>query len=122
MFVGVIFAASGLLLIGLAIPLIQRRVPPNGIYGLRVPATFADDEVWYEANERSGRELLALGVTLLVLAVILPLTGLREDTVALVLAATTSIGALVMLAVGWSRANRLLAEAERSREEGETPG
>ena len=50
----VVFALTGLLLAGLAVPLMRRRVPPNGLYGLRVAATFADEEVWYEANARSA--------------------------------------------------------------------
>src|SRR5947207_1742144 len=57
----VIFASVGLLLMGLSLPLMLRRVKPNYLYGLRVPATFADESVWYEANARSARDLFALG-------------------------------------------------------------
>ena len=57
-----LFVAVGLLFIGLAIPLIRRRVKPNQMYGLRVPATFANEWVWYEANAASGRDLLYGGL------------------------------------------------------------
>ncbi len=38
------FPLVGLLLIGLGWPMAARRVPPNRWYGLRVPATFADEK------------------------------------------------------------------------------
>ena len=46
------------LMAALSLPLIARRVPPNQLYGFRVPATYADRRVWYAANAASGRWLL----------------------------------------------------------------
>jgi hypothetical protein len=46
----------------LAIPLVRRRVGPNQLYGLRTRETLADEDVWYEANARSGRDLVRLGL------------------------------------------------------------
>ena len=69
----VLFVSVGLLLIMLAIPLIRRRVPPNDWYGVRIAATFADEWVWYEANARSGRDLLILGIVQMAVAVLFPL-------------------------------------------------
>jgi len=105
-----LFVAAGLIMIGLAIPMILRRVPPNPIYGLRVPATFADEWVWYEANARSGRDLLVLGTGLIVLAVGLPTLGLSENAYTLIWSAAAAIGAVGMGVVGWLRAKRLLWE------------
>jgi uncharacterized membrane protein len=42
----------GVVMVLLSLPMALRRVPPNHFYGLRVPATFADQWVWYEANDR----------------------------------------------------------------------
>ena len=53
LFVTLVFAAAALLMVGLSIPLILRRVPQNSLYGLRIPATFADESVWYEAASYS---------------------------------------------------------------------
>lgn len=108
-----LFAGTAILVVLLAIPLIRRRVPPNDAYGLRVSATFADKEVWYEANARSGRDLLNLGLLLLILALILPLTGLSEEAYSLGWSIAAVIGALIMAGVGWRRANRLLRERQR---------
>ena len=38
-FLLVLYVASGLLLIGLALPLIYRKIPPNHLYGFRVKRT-----------------------------------------------------------------------------------
>jgi uncharacterized membrane protein len=66
----VVFVLAGALMCVLAVPLMRRRIKPNGLYGLRVPATFADEWVWYEANARSGRELFALGFCEIILALV----------------------------------------------------
>ena len=68
----IIFAGIGVLLIALGVPLARRRIRPNGWYGLRIPATFADEQVWYEANALSGRDLMAVGSALIVVAIGLP--------------------------------------------------
>src|SRR5262245_24694969 len=104
-----LFTATGVLLVALAIPLIQRRVQPNYLYGLRVPATFADEWVWYEANAASGRDLLVLGVALIAAALILPLApGINLASYALTVGGLLGSGAIALAIIGWQRANRLL--------------
>jgi uncharacterized membrane protein len=107
----VVFGFAGVLLCALAVPLMLRKVKPNGFYGLRCPATFADEWVWYEANARSGRELFALGFCELILAlapVIDPTLPLA--TYAIGNAVFVGFGAVFFAIVGWMRANRLLKE------------
>lgn len=65
----IVYTGIGLLLIILAVPLIQRRVPPNIWYGFRLPQTLKDPDIWYDANEYAGRGLLWVGVISLVTAV-----------------------------------------------------
>lgn len=62
MALAMIFWLLGALLVGLALPLLRRKVGPNHLYGLRVGETLASEEVWYEANARSARDLVAVGV------------------------------------------------------------
>lgn len=57
----------GVLLIALAIPLMRRRIKPNWMYGVRFPATMADESVWYDMNARGGRDLVGIGVLYLIL-------------------------------------------------------
>lgn len=66
-FVVVICFASGLLLIAAGIPMWLRRVPRNGLYGVRFASTLSDDRIWYEINARCGRALAGIGVGYLVL-------------------------------------------------------
>lgn len=110
----VLFSAVGLLLIGLAIPLIRRRVKPNQLYGIRVSATFADEWVWYEANARSGRDLAILGAIQLVIAVSLSLLPIKEMNYVLFNAAFLAVGTITFGIVGWRRANALLESRRRS--------
>ncbi|MDB4883257.1 MAG: hypothetical protein JWL95_2023 [Gemmatimonadetes bacterium] len=58
--------ASAVLIILLAIPLWIRRVPRNRFYGVRTPATMADETLWYDVNASCGRDLLVAGVLVLV--------------------------------------------------------
>ncbi len=112
MFVSVVsFAAMGLLLVVFAIPLIRRRVKPNRWYGLRVPATFADDSVWYDANALSGRDLLVLGIVQLAMALLIPLVDeVSKEVYVAINAVVMGVGATVVAVVGMRRANRILRE------------
>ena len=96
--------------IGLSLPLVFRRVPPNVGYGLRVPATFKDERVWYDANAATGREMFVLGVSLLGFALLPPLLGWRGEKHWLAWSALLVVGSLTMAVVGWRRANRMLRQ------------
>jgi uncharacterized membrane protein len=111
--VNVLLAGLSVMLVLVSLPLLLRRIPPNAFYGLRVPATYADEWVWYEANALTGRDMVALGVLLTVLALALPVLRLEGGTPTLVWAAVAAVGSLVMTMVGWSRANRLLRQRRR---------
>lgn len=65
-----LYAGCGLLFIAIAIPLVQRRVPPNQWYGFRVERTLNDPAVWYPANAYSGRLLIGVGAGVIAVAVI----------------------------------------------------
>lgn len=56
-----LFFAVGLLYMGLAIPLILRRIPPNQLYGWRTPKAFRSKEIWYQINWYCGRDFFAIG-------------------------------------------------------------
>lgn len=88
-----------------------RRVRPNRWYGLRVPATFADEQVWYDANAVAGRDMMALGAVVIAVALAVPwLTGLPEGAYAAVCAGILAVGPLFLAIRGWRVANRLLRE------------
>ena len=45
----VLFALVGLMFVGLSIPLIQKRIPPNRFYGFRTAKSLSDPKIWYES-------------------------------------------------------------------------
>ncbi len=108
---GLLFAALGFLLVALGWPMATRRVPPNRWYGLRVPATFADEHVWYEANAVAGRDIVALGAVVALVGLILPRLARLPDAVYTgACAAILGVGSFVLAVRSWRLANRLLRE------------
>jgi uncharacterized membrane protein len=106
----ILLAGVGLLMMGVATPLIRRRIGPNHAYGLRIPATFADREVWFEANAKSGRDFFVLGIVQLILGLGLAGVPVRWQKVYIIADVVILIaGAVLCLIVGSRRAERLLA-------------
>jgi uncharacterized membrane protein len=60
----VIHLFAALLAMGVAVPLIQRRVKMNHWYGVRIPAAFASEEAWFDLNRYGGRLLFFWGLTI----------------------------------------------------------
>jgi hypothetical protein len=83
-FLMLLFTLSGLGLIGLSIPLIQRRVKPNYWYGFRVKQTLENPQVWYDVNAYFGQRLLISGLITVGAAIVLYfIPGLTIDGYAL---------------------------------------
>ncbi len=57
-----LFVTIGVVLIGIGMPLLRERVPPNPWYGLRTPKTCSDRKIWYAANRVCGRDLMIAGI------------------------------------------------------------
>ena len=108
-----LFPALGLLLVALGWPLARRRVRPNRWYGLRVPATFASERIWYEANAVLGRDMMLLGSAVGIAGLLLPLVGLRDSLVSVACVAVLAVGSLAATLRGWRLANRLYREHQR---------
>jgi hypothetical protein len=57
-----LYVLTGLLIAGLAIPLLRGKVPPNHWYGFRIRRTLEDPDVWYPVNAWAARRLLIVGL------------------------------------------------------------
>jgi len=57
-----LYALGGLLLAGLSVPMILKKIPPNGLYGFRLPSTVNNPAVWYDVNAYAGWRLLVVGL------------------------------------------------------------
>ncbi len=53
-----------------ALPLVYRKIPMNGFYGVRIAKAFESDEAWYRINEAGGKMLLRWSVVFLIPAVV----------------------------------------------------
>ncbi len=112
---------TGLLFIGMSIPLIRQKVPPNHWYGLRIPATHADEAVWYAANAKVGSELLVLGCLLIVVSLALSFTTLSFGVQVLLWVAVVEGGLIVVLVRSWRFANHML-QARQKQEKPSSSG
>jgi uncharacterized membrane protein len=63
----------GLMFVGISIPLILQKVPPNRWYGFRVAKTLSSERIWYQANRVAGFDLTWAGIAIAVNSLI---TGL----------------------------------------------
>jgi uncharacterized membrane protein len=61
-----LFALVGGLFVGLSIPLMRNRVPPNQYYGFRTPKTLRDPKIWYEVNRIQGNDLFVAGAVIII--------------------------------------------------------
>jgi hypothetical protein len=57
-----LYSIGGLVLAGLSVPLILHKIPPNGLYGFRVPSTLENPTLWYKVNAYAGRRFLVVGL------------------------------------------------------------
>ena len=105
------FVGIGLLSMVVGLPLACRRVPPNRWYGIRLPATLADEFVWYETNATSGRDLMMLGAVVAGVAFFLPrVATVSAAQYAGLCSGVLAVGSSAMVVRGWRLANRLLRE------------
>jgi len=103
----------GVVFVGLGIPLAQKRVAPNHWYGLRVPATLADETIWYEANARTGKDLLWLAGIVLFVGGLIYVVEMPVWFEILIWFIVVMGGVIGMLVRNWRFANQLL-EASKS--------
>ena len=59
------------LMIGLSIPPLQGKVPPNGLYGFRTPKTLSDPSIWYAANRFAAQATIVVAAVMILLGVVL---------------------------------------------------
>lgn len=59
---------GGVALTALGLPLALRLVPPNPIYGARLPESLASPTNWYSINARTGTLFSSLGLCLFALS------------------------------------------------------
>ena len=105
----ILFALVGLLFVGLSIPLILERVPPNRFYGFRTKKTLSDPQIWYEANRLSAHDLLIAGIIISAssLLMLVSAQNWQPDYVAFTLLAVMIFSLIGALWHGYKILNRM---------------
>ncbi len=98
----VMYAVMGLVVAGLGIPLAQRKIKPNSLYGVRLGRTMTDEKVWYAVNAYVGRWLLVLGLLTTVVALLLaviPNIGILMYSLAVL--GIVGVGVVLAIVFSW---------------------
>ena len=76
----ILYVGGGALMAAIAVPLIQKRIPPNPWDGFRVRRTLENPDGWYAVNAHAGVRLFWAGVVIVAGSVALYLVpGLSLD-------------------------------------------
>ncbi len=70
---------TGIIIAGVSLPLVFRKIPPNGFYGFRTPRTVSDQNIWYQANWFAGWALLLAALVIEIIASVIPRGGLHDQ-------------------------------------------
>ena len=100
------YSLMGLLLAGLSVPLILRKVPPNVWYGFRIRLTLDDPEIWYPVNAWAGRRMLLTGLVAAVAGLaglLVPGHMLRFYSLALAVLLIVSVSLVLVFGIRYAR-------------------
>jgi hypothetical protein len=64
--IGISQIITALVLIGVSLPLVWRKIPMNRWYGIRIPKAFKSEELWYDINAYGGKQLVIWSVPMVV--------------------------------------------------------
>ncbi len=108
---------TALLLAALAWPLARGSVGPNRWYGVRLPETLADPEVWYSVNRFFGRRMVVISLQVAAAALVLALVpGIDMAFYVLLLSGMLSLGALIAAVQAMLLARRLAREKQAEQD------
>jgi len=120
--IGLAFAnlLGGFLLVGLAIPLVKRRIPRNKWYGVRIQKALQSEELWYQINAYGGRQMIIWSVPIILTGIVclfVPLDETLPELVHFALGPGVMLACLVVAVVRTLLYARKLwdAPAEKSR-------
>ena len=115
----IILIVSSLVLLAVGLPMALGKVPPNPIYGVRLPVTFRSRAAWDAANTHYGWWLIAAGAGSLPVILIIWAGGFGEPAI------FVWLGALVVPILGglpftvrraYQAERRERAEADRAHD------
>ncbi|HLY27059.1 MAG TPA: SdpI family protein [Aggregatilineales bacterium] len=97
-----VYIVLGLVVAGLGVPLVLRRIKPNPFYGVRLGRTMKDEKMWYAVNAYVGRWLVALGLLTAILAlVVAAFPGISILRYTLTVLGIVGVGTIAAMVFSW---------------------
>ena len=85
---GMINIASALVIMGVSLPLIRRKVKMNHWYGIRIKKSFESEDNWYRINAYGGKQLFIWSSPMIFVGLIcflVPINDSNKDILSFVL-------------------------------------
>ena len=102
----IIFFITGIIFSGLAIPLIRRKIKINSWYGIKLPQTMENENVWYEVNAIMGRFLFTFGLFISIISIYFYLNPTEpEYLMVYLLLAILILGTILFVILSFRTAN-----------------
>ena len=103
-----IYLAVGIICIAISIPLIKRKIKINNWYGVRLPQTMKNEEIWYEVNEKSGKHLFAFGTIIIFFSILFYIGNFFSSIVSFVIMTVLIlVGTIIIVIKASSISNKL---------------
>ncbi|MEM8954275.1 MAG: SdpI family protein [Verrucomicrobiota bacterium] len=120
---GISHIIVALVIIGVSVPLMMKRIPMNRAYGVRIPIAFESDENWYRVNQYGGKVLMIWSLPVLIIGIALIVLHFKHpispSNISMVLLFTLTpllfLGALPQVFL-WAKSN-LTSPSQHSRVE-----
>lgn len=103
-----IFFITGIILSGLAIPLMRKKVKYDSWYGINIPDATTSEKVWYEVNAIMGRFLFMFGLVISLLSLHFIYNPLNQEyKMVYLLLGILILGTIFFVKLSYSTASRV---------------
>ncbi len=97
----------GILMIIISIPLVQKSISMNKIYGVRFKKSFESEENWYKINAYGGKQLIIWSVPLIIFGVVTFFLPLKNNELRIILVACAPMIVLVPAVISYIYSRKL---------------
>ena len=78
---GLLDIVSGVLIIGISIPLVKRKIKMNRFYGFRIKKTFESDDIWYDLNAYAGKLGIIWSIPILIAGIVCFFIPIHDENI-----------------------------------------
>ena len=112
------FFISGIAFSALAIPLIRKKIKINNWYGIRIPQTMDDEDVWYEVNAIMGKYIFSWGIFISVLTMYFFVNPTDPEYLMIYILLVILIsGAVLLVIISYKVSNNITLRKHSEKEE-----